>query len=143
MPPKKHKFPPHLSSEADEPLLPIPGVFPTNYWPTEAASYSAKQIDRYDDQIGGRTRANKQIHHPPGAFVEYLETTSDTGESVAHYFHTPFGAFRNPLNNIQYLLISKGAHDKVQCHGLRNSNTKPSVSCYRYSRGFKYLSLCE
>ncbi|KAJ6598119.1 hypothetical protein DFH09DRAFT_889893, partial [Mycena vulgaris] len=79
-----------------------PAIDGSLYVPPAARPFSAEEIWRGFDCINRQTYVHALVEHPIGSIVEYPETGSSEGISVAHLFSVDPDRFSHPKDNFQY-----------------------------------------
>jgi len=86
------------------------------------------------------------IDHPLGALIEYPQTGSRMGESIAHRFTIDPNDFVNPRKNMQYSIgkgkdgKGEGGHKDVQFFLISGTpDSKKGVLCYQFKAKCMFL----
>ncbi|KAF5382081.1 hypothetical protein D9615_004312 [Tricholomella constricta] len=125
------------------PQSPSAEVQLSQYEPPIARSFSEKELLAGINHINRLTTVDALIDHPLNAIVEYPQTGSCKGESVAHRFVVDPTNFVHPKFNIQYSLgDGHGGHSDVFCGLLVNRDGTRAYSKHLRTscKGLKYCS---
>lgn len=117
---------PPPTAEEDKPAVPLPSTLPPVHWPDEATVFSAEEIHSKVNKLNASTTVLAAVHHPLHAVVEYPETTASSSDRIAHIFPVDPNAFRHPILNVQYSLLSAGAKAGIKCHLLKDDDGSPA-----------------
>jgi hypothetical protein len=120
---------------------PSPAILAAQYIPPPACSFTLDEISAGANRLNRQSRVHAIINHPLGAVVEYPQSGSLKGDTVAHIFTLARGfnssEFDLPQFSFQYSLgDGHGGTKGVQCYLLRDSMGNP-VRCNKLSTSCK------
>jgi len=130
---------PCASTSPSLPSVPLPAILASRYIPPPAYPFTDEEIGRDLHRINRHSVVHAIVHHPPGAIMEYPQTGSLDGESIAHIFTVDPTNFDHPKASFQYSLgDNHGGRSGVLCGLLRDTSGKP-IKCNKLRTSCKCL----
>ncbi|KAG8927110.1 hypothetical protein FRC02_008453 [Tulasnella sp. 418] len=117
---------------------------PLEYNPQKARHFTESEIANRMHHVNQKTKVACIIEHPLDAVVEYPETGSKTGESIAHVFAVDPDRFYNPKDNIQYSLGgTHGSSENVKCWIIPGCDVENPAVCYKLQTQCMGSKICS
>ncbi|KAG9309526.1 hypothetical protein JVU11DRAFT_10503 [Chiua virens] len=113
---------PSLSSSPTPTSSPAPTILASLYRPRPSHTFTETKRDQGLHKVNHEKVAHHVVEHPRDAIVEYPETGSELGISVAHIFNINPDCFHDPRFNFQYSLGD--GHGR----GLRYCSFRPYIA---------------
>ena len=118
---------------------PCPAVLASQYIPPPARLFTREERDCHANRVTRRTYVDGIIEHPLDAIVEYPQTGSRDGESIAHIFTVDPLNFFHPKSSFQYSLgDTHGGQADIKCHLLRDESGNTPVLCNKVRLSCEY-----
>ena len=108
--------------------------FIPNYLPPPAHEFTPVELDSSLHQTTRKGKANKIVHHPMRAIVEYPESGISPDEAVAYIFPIDPQGFTHPKYNMQYSLSTHGACPKTLAVPLFKITALKTMFCATSTR---------